>query len=500
MEKKTKEQRLDQNRTPYLDAYVSYLDSDPTCFDVPGHKRGHFETDLSRKLSPLFANDDVNAPYGMDNLAYPKTVIKEAEELMAQAMHADHCFFSVNGTTGGILAAFLGCLNEKDKVILPGNVHKSVINGLILSGAVPVFVSPQIDERLGVAAGVRTQDYIRAMDENKDAKAVFVINPTYFGVTSDLKRIVREAHRRKMIVICDEAHGSNFYFSDELPVSAMDAMADITSVSFHKNSGSLTQSSCLLVKGKNVNLLDVKKALNMLTSTSPNAILLCSLDAARKEMALRGKEVIHHDIEMAEKARKEINQIQGLYCYGEEYIDKENGKYDIDKTKLVIEVTGLGKYGYEAYKELRSLYNIQAELGEVNVILILVGPGTRNQDIDYLISSLKDYSRRNYGLHNRRKFPHRDFHYPKTACYPREGYDAPYKIIPLKDSVGEISAETVMAYPPGIPLILPGEVFDKKILDMIEFYHKEGGEILKETTIGKIKVIDQKLWHRKKES
>lgn len=499
MEKKPKEKRLSQEDTPYLDKYVQYLKSNPTCFDVPGHKMGHFETDLSRKLTPLFEQYDVNAPYGMDNLAYPKGVIKDSESLMAEAMHADHCLFSVNGTTGGILAMFLGCLSEKDKIILPGNVHKSVINGLILSGAVPVFVSPYIDEEQGVACQVRVEDYIQAMNENPDAKAVFVINPTYFGVTPDLKRLVREAHERSMIVMCDEAHGSNFYFSDELPVSAMDAKADISSVSFHKNSGSLTQSSVLLIRGKEVNTLDVRKAMMMLTSTSPNALLLCSLDASRKEMHFRGKEVIHHNIEMAARARKAIQEIAGLSCYGKEYIDPELGKYDIDRTKLVINVTGLGKYGYEAYKELRSLYNIQAELGEVNVILILIGPGTRDQDIDYLIESLKDYSRRNYGQHKRRKFPHRDFHYPKTACYPREGYDAPYKIINLKDSIGEISAETVMAYPPGIPLILPGEVFDQKILDMISFYHLEGGEILKDTSIGKIKVIDRELWKPKKE-
>lgn len=497
MEHKEKSARLDQSQTPYLDSYVAYLKSNPTCFDVPGHKMGHFKTDLDRKLSSAFSEYDVNAPYGLDNLAYPKGVIKQAEALMAEAMHADYCLFSVNGTSGGILAMFNGCLCDGDKVILPRNCHKSVINSLILSGAVPVFVTPEIDERLGVACSVRKEDYIRAMDENPTAKAVFVINPTYFGVTCDLKAIVREAHKRNMIVMADEAHGSNFYFSDELPVSAMDAAADIAAVSFHKNSGSLTQSSCLLVKGNRVNLIDVKKSMMMLTSTSPNAILLCSLDAARKEMFFRGKEVIHGNIEMAKRAREAINAIPGLYCYGEEYIDKSQGRFNIDKTKLVIEVTGLGRYGYEVYKDLRAIYNIQVELGEVNVILILLGPGTRNEDIDYLISSLKDYSKRNYGIHARRRFPHRDFHYPKMACYPRDGFDAPYKTINLKDSIGEISAETVMAYPPGIPLILPGEVFDKTILDMIEFYHKEGGEILKDTTIGKIKVIDREKWKEK---
>ncbi|MFA6829508.1 MAG: aminotransferase class V-fold PLP-dependent enzyme [Bacilli bacterium] len=489
-------EKEEQLKTPFLDAYVDYINSHPYPFDVPGHKLGGLETDLSRKISNLFAEYDANAPYGLDNLANPKTIIKEAEELAAKACHADHCLFSVNGTTGGVLAMLIACLDNKDKIILPRNVHKSVINGLILSGGVPIFVTPDIDKEHGVACGVSVNSMVKAMDDNPTAKAVFVINPTYFGVASDLRKIVHEAHKRNMIVITDEAHGSNFYFSDELPLSAMDCGADITSLSLHKNSGSLTQTSLILVKGNRLDFAEIKRAFTMVTSTSPNSIFLCSIDAARKEMVLRGKQLIHDNIEMADYCRTEIDKIPGLKTYGHEYVKKgdDSGRFEIDMTKLVIDVTGLGMYGYEVYKELRMKYNIQVELGEVSVILVLIGPGTTKQQIEYLLSSLRDMSKVHYKLHIRRKLPLYDYSYPISLVPPREGYDAPTKIVNLKDSVGEISGETVMAYPPGIPIIIPGEVINKDCIDLINFYRKEGGEVLKDTTIGKIKVIDREKW------
>lgn len=483
--------RKEQEETPFLDAYVEYVKSSPTPFDVPGHKLGSFETDLSRKISNLFAEYDANAPYGLDNLANPKSVIKKAEELTAKACHCDRVLFSVNGTTGGILAMFIGCLSKKDKVILPGNVHKSVINGLILSGAKPVFVSPEIDHERNIACGVSYENVVRAMDENPDAKAVFIIHPTYFGVVSDLKNIVKEAHKRNMIVMCDEAHGSNFYFSKELPISAMDAGADISSMSMHKGSGSLTQSSLVLVQGHLVDFYEVKKAMCMVTSTSPNSILLCSLDAARKEMALRGEEILHDDLLLSQYAREEINKIDGLHCYGKEYAkaSKDSGRFGIDETKLVIDVTGLSLYGYEAYRLLRMDYNVQIELGETDVILALIAPGTTKAHIERLLEALRDLSKKHYKQHPRRKFPHYDYKYPVSRMDPREAYDADYEIINLKDSIGRVSSETVMAYPPGIPILIPGEEINKDTLSLMDFYYKEGGEVLKDTPVNKIKVV-----------
>ncbi len=492
-----KDTTKEQEETPYLTALREYADSKPIPFDVPGHKLGSFHTDLSRTIDQTSFLYDANAPIGLDNLYNAKGVLKEAEDLAARCCKAKHCFFSVNGTTGGILSVVQACLYSKDKIILPRNIHKSVVNALIITGAIPIFVNPDIDEELGVACGMRYEDVVLAMDENPTAKAVFVINPTYFGVVSDLKRIVEEAHRRDMIVICDEAHGSNFYFSDELPLSAMEAGADITAMSMHKNSGSLTQTSMILMQGDRVDYYEVKRAFGMFSSTSPNPILLASLDAARKEMAIHGRDIIHEDLLLADYARKHLNQIPGIHVYGEEYVQRRNnsGVYALDGTKLVIETTRLGLYGYEVYKEIRKQSNIQLELGEVSVVLAIIGPGTTKEHVDCLIKAFALLSERFYDAGKVKEIPHYHYSYPKNLVSPRIAYDAPHRVVKIEDSVGEISAETVMAYPPGIPLVIPGEVISGDAVRLISFYHDEGGEVLKDTEYGYIKIIDRKNWY-----
>lgn len=487
----------EQEETPYLSALRDYVDSNPIPFDVPGHKLGSFHTDLFRTIDQASYLYDANAPIGLDNLYNAKGVLKKAEELAAKCCKASHCFFSVNGTTGGILTILQACLYSKDKIILPRNIHKSVVNALVIAGAIPIFVNPDIDEELGVACGMKYEDVVTAMDENPTAKAVFVINPTYFGVVSDLKRIVQEAHKRNMIVICDEAHGSNFYFSDELPFSAMEAGADITAMSMHKNSGSLTQTSMILMQGDRVDYYEVKRAFGMFSSTSPNPVLLASLDAARKEMALHGKDIIHQCLLLAEDARKRLNRIPGIHVYGDEYVSKRDnsGVYGIDRTKLVIKTTGLGLYGYEVYKEIRKQSNIQLELGEVSVVLAIISPGTTKEHIDRLVDAFLRLSERFYDANGAKEIPHYRYSYPENLVSPRVAYDAPHKVVKLEDSIGEISAETVMAYPPGIPLVIPGEIISGDAVKLISFYHDEGGEVLKDTEYGFIKIIDRRNWY-----
>lgn len=485
----------EQEKTPFLDAYINYIKSKPVCFDVPGHKRGSFITDLSRKISPIILENDVNAPYGLDNLYNPKSVILESQTLAAKAFHADKCYFSVNGTTGGILTMFLACLKSHDKVILPRNVHKSVINALIISGAVPIFINPVIDESLGIANGVTVSSIQQAIEENSDVKAIFIINPTYYGVCSNLKEIVRIAHLKNILVMVDEAHGSNFVFNDKLPLSAMDCNADISSLSIHKNSGSLTQSSIILTKGNLIDSSQVKKAFSMLSSTSPNSLFLCSIDAARKEMAIRGKEVLNNNLLLASYARNKIDQIEGLKVLDSTYINKMNssGVYSLDETKLVIDVTSLNMYGYDVYKKLRMEYNIQVELGEVTLILALIGPGSTKEDVDKLISALTDISKK-CDRNTKLSIPKFKYNYPTSLVKPTIAFDAPYKRVKLSDSIGEISAETIMAYPPGIPILIPGEIISIDAINLINFYYDEGGEVLKDSEEGVIKVIDQSKW------
>lgn len=487
--------KLDQNREPFLEACINYLNSNPIPFDVPGHKMGGYTTDLVKYAGEQVFKADFNAPLGLDNLYHPKGVILEAEELAADAFHAERAIFSVNGTTGGILTVLNAVLRAKDKIILPRNVHKSVINGLIMSGAYPIFVKPDIDAQTGIANGVKLETYIKAMDENPDAKAIFVINPTYFGITSSLKRIVEEAHKRDIIVICDEAHGAHFVFNDKMPISAMDANADIAVLSVHKTALSLTQTSLILIKSKLIDVSRVEKVFAMLSSTSPNHILLASLDAARKTLYFKGQELIDKTIELANYARNELNKIDGIYVFNKEYCNSDS-RFDFDQTKLVINIAKLGITGFEVLKELRKIFNIQLELAEVSEVLAIVGIGSKKQQIDTLIEGFKYLSKKYFNEKSKLTIPHFDYEYPILMTRPREAFNAPSKIVPITDALGEISAESIMIYPPGIPIAIPGELISKNALDLVEFYLENGGVLLSDSPEGYIKVIDQSKWYK----
>ena len=483
-----------QSLTPIFTAIKKYVESNPAPFDVPGHKMGKFKTELATYCSDMLYKLDINAPIGLDNLYHATGVIKQAEELCAEVFHADECIFSVNGTTGGILSMIVGLLSQNDKIILPRNVHKSVINALILSGAVPVFVIPDYDLENGIANGVPFENYKLAIDSNPDAKAVFVINPTYFGVCSDLRKIVEYAHSKDMIVICDEAHGSHFYFNKELPVSAMNASADISSLSMHKTAGSLTQSSLILIKGDRVDISKVKKAFSMFSSTSPNHLLLASIDVARKKLYFEGEELLNDTLALAKYARTKLNQIKGIKVFDKHYCHKD-GRFDFDLTKLVIKVTNLGLSGFDVYRMVREEFNIQLELAEVGLVLCILTIGSTKDDVDRLIEAFKVLSDRYYAIRKTKIIPKFKFRYPKRVCTPFQAFNAPKKLIDLEESVGEICGESLMIYPPGIPLAIPGEVITLQAVHLIEYYLKQGGVLLSDSPEGYVKVIDKNKWY-----
>ena len=483
-----------QNNTPFFSEMKKYIESDPTCFDVPGHKMGNFDNDLEEYAGKTLYKLDVNAPIGLDNLYHPHGVIKEAEDLLADLYNVDEALFSINGTTGGIMTMIIGTIDAKEKIILPRNVHKSIINSLILSGAYPIFVMPDTDPETGIANGVKIDNYIKAMDENPDAKAVFVINPTYFGVTSNIKKLAKEAHERNMIVIADEAHGSHLYFHEDLPLGAMAAGADISSVSLHKTFGSLTQSSAILINKQRINVSRIKKVYAMLSSTSPNHILLASIDVARKRMALDGHKLLSNTLDLARKTRERINKILGFHCLDKSYLDG-NGRFDIDETKLVINTSEVGLSGFEIFKLMREVENVQMELGEISELLAIFTIGTTQKDADRLVEGLQKISDKYYDITDIKTIPHFSYSFPELIVRPREAFHAPSKVISLDDAVGEISAESIMIYPPGIPLAIPGEIITQNAIDLLHFYEKEGGVVLSDSPDGYIKVLDQDKWY-----
>ena len=325
---------LSQTNAPIEEALVRMKRARLVPFDVPGHKRGRGNPELAEFLGTACLDVDVNSMKMLDNLCHPVSVIRDAEHLAAEAFRAAHAFFMVSGTTGSVQAMILSTVGRGDKIIMPRNVHRSAINALILCGAVPIYVNPGIEDTLGIALGMRTDDVAAAMERHPDAKAVFVNNPTYYGICSDLRAITEKAHARGMKVLVDEAHGTHLYFSDRLPTAAMDAGADMAAISMHKSGGSLTQSSILLC-ADTMPLGYVHQIINITQTTSASYLLLASLDISRRNLALRGREVIDRIIGLVAYARDEINAIGDYYAYGRELIDGD-AVYDFDTTKLSI--------------------------------------------------------------------------------------------------------------------------------------------------------------------
>lgn len=450
---------------PLMDAIREYDEKDVIPFDVPGHKHGKGTKELVDFFGERVMRIDVNSMKCLDNIGNPVSVIKEAQDLLADAYGADHAFFLTNGTSSGVQAMIMSACQAGDKVILPRNAHKSAINALILGGITPVYVQPEMDENLGIAMGVTLDKIREAIAINPEAKAVFLINPTYYGASSNLKAIVELCHKNDMAVLVDEAHGAHLHFHEELPMSAMEAGADMSAVSLHKTGGSLTQSSGLLLKEGIIDKNRVKTILNLTTSTSASYLLMASLDGARKILATRGREILCEKLELVRWARKEINAIDGMYAFSTELVDKE-GVFSFDETKLGINVSKLGLTGFQAYDILRDEYNIQMELGDIYNVLGIVSLGDSKDAIEALVDALKDISL---------KYKKEEFkcdllalENPEVVIIPRDAFYMEKKILPLTDSVGEISGEYIMAYPPGIPILSPGERITKSIIDYIE--------------------------------
>ncbi len=487
--------KLNQNKTPYLDALKKYVNADVLPLDVPGHHMGNVKNGLKSFLGDMSFRADVNAPIGMDNLANPHGVLLEAEQLMADFCHADHSLFLINGTSSGILAMIMTACHANERIILPRNVHKSIVSALILSGASPVYVAPKLDAELEIANQPTVEDYIKAMQRYPTAKAVFVINPTYFGAVNDLKRIVKEAHDRGMMVLVDEAHGAHYYFDKTGPISAMDAGADMASVSFHKTGGSLTQSSVLLLKSKTITREAVQKSLNILNTTSPSSILIASLDAARQYVATKGQENMNNVHKLSSYAREQISKIKGFVPCGKEHF-LSRGCYDYDETKLVIKLENLNINGFELYHLLKDEYDIQVELAETYVIMGVLALGNSHSQMVRFVKALKDVSKKHYN----KKYTYQKhafgIEFPFQIIRPRAAFHAPGKRVPLEKAVNQISKESIMIYPPGIPLIVPGEVFTKELVERIKEYKKLNVTILSDYGADYVNIIDIDRWNR----
>jgi len=478
-----------QLKTPYLDALKKYVEDEVVTFDVPGHKKGKIPNDFIEFVGRKTYICDVNVPRGLDNLNNPTGPIKEAQDLCAKAFNVDKAYFVMNGTSMAIQAMIMSCMKAKEVVIMPRNVHKSAIDALVLSGAVPVFITPIIDEEYGFANGVSTYNVIQAIDENPHAKAIYLVYPTYFGSVCDIETIVTYAHKKKMLVLVDEAHGTAYNFSNKLPKSAIEAGADLVASSMHKTGASLTQSSILLSQGNRVDYDRIRTTLNMLHTTSPSSIFLASLDAARKTMYFDGELLIDKMVKLYDFAEKEINKkCKYIHVLTDKYFHKI-GVFKHDHTKLVISVKELGLSGKKVYDLLKDEYNVQAELGEMYVVLFSFGIGNIEKDIKALIKALVDIDMKYKTEVKDLEFPVK-YEFPKMFVRPREAFHGAKKYVNYLDSEGEISGESIMIYPPGIPLVIPGERINKNTVELIKHYYSIGALVLKSSEGTKVKVLN----------
>lgn len=468
---------MNQNQTPLLDAIVDYTRERPTYFKIPGHR---YEKGISPRWRQWTGDGifqfDLTEAEGLDDLHCPEGVIKEAQELAAEIFHAKATYFLVNGTTCGNEAMVLTCAGEKEKIMVPRNAHKSVLMGLILSGAEPVYLMPRFDEKTGLCGSIMPEDVEEGFKKHPDCKGVFLVSPTYYGVCSNIRKISEICHKNNAILMVDEAHGGHLYFgkksmgTDKLPQGAILQGADICAQSMHKVTGSLTQSSLLHVGSDRIDRGRLEANLHMVQSTSPSYLLMTSLDAARYELAMHGPQMLSRALELAENARSRINKIKGMHCYGKEIINENI--YDLDTTRLVISASDLGITGFELADRLYEEYRVGLELADEKNVVAVVTYANEREDIQNLVDALEKIAQNTIqSQENIKNFSMPSV--PESVLSPRQAYFAPKKRISWENAKGKITGEALIPYPPGIPLVNPGEIITDEIWEYMEYYRRE---------------------------
>ncbi|MEA4846446.1 MAG: aminotransferase class I/II-fold pyridoxal phosphate-dependent enzyme [Clostridiaceae bacterium] len=455
------------DRIPILKSLIEYKDEGAVPFHMPGHKRGsiHKKTGLDFLFENILALDTTEVP-GVDNLHCPEGAIFEAQRLAAEAFGADHSFFLVNGTTSGIYSMIMASANPGDKIVIPRNCHSSVYGAVILGRLVPVYIEPEIDNELGMAMGIKTGALENILEKHKDAKAVVITYPTYYGVCSDLKKIAETVHKKGMLLLVDEAHGSHFCFNERLPLSAIEAGADMTSQSIHKTLPAMTQSSMLHVKSKKVDIEKLKIFLQLTQTTSPSHILLASLDTARFIMQQFGRELLDDVIDWSGWARNEINKISGLYCLGSDRIGKY-GISDFDPTRITVNFGALGISGTKVGDILRKDFKIQVEMADLYNIVAITTIGDDRADYERLTDALKSIEAIRGG--NTQTIPSTAFfRTPEPSLMPWEALYYEKEQVDMGQSIGRTCGEMIIPYPPGIPVLMPGEPITGEIYEYLK--------------------------------
>lgn len=462
-----------QENTPLLDAITEFIRTKPAYFRIPGHR---LERGISRKWtdkvgSEIFAYDVTETPF-TDDLHSPEGAILEAQELLSELYRAKQSFFLVNGTTCGNEAMILSAAFEGQEIMVARNAHKSAMMGLIISGAKPVYVMPEVFDEWGLQGGIRPEAVRKTFEEYPHCKALFLVSPSYYGLTSDLKEIADICHAYGAMLLVDEAHGGHLYFHDELPLGALEQNADMCVQSMHKVTGALTQSSVLHVKSQLADCERVSSNLHIVQSTSPNYLLMTSLDCARYELAMHGKEMMTRALQLADGTREKLNRIPGFRCLGSEAVGQA-AIAGLDRTRLVISAKGLGLTGFMLEELLFEKYAVNMELADYENVLAVVTYANTEEEMERLVAACRDIAS-SYVITSEKSCTQPMLpQLPRQVLTPRQAYFAASQEIPWQQAVGRVSAEMIAPYPPGIPIIYPGEEITKEIWEYLEIFRKE---------------------------
>ncbi len=478
---------LDQSRAPYFQALLDYVEAGVIPFHTPGHVQGHgMDLAFREFVGENVCAIDLTPMPGIDDLLQPTEAIKEAQELAADAYGADYSYFLINGSTSGNQCMMMAAVNPGDEIAVPRNSHKSMLGGLVMSGARPIYMQPEVDAELRMDHCVTPQTVAATIAAHPNLVAVYLVSPTYYGAAADLAYIERIVHDAGKVLLVDEAWGPHFHFHPDLPLSATAAGADISINSTHKMLSSFSQCAMLHYRGNRVPLDRLQSVLKMFLSTSPNLPMVASLDVARKQMATEGFELLSRTIALANETRERLNRIEGIYCFGEE-LQGRKGIFDLDPTKITVTVKGLGYTGYEASAILRKRYNIQVELADLFNVVALITIGTRRDSAERLIYAFEELARDDRAIDMfapsgilEQRLKRGTFHMPgipPMRMLPRDAFLAQTEFVEFRHSVGRICAETLTPYPPGIPVIAPGEEITAETVDYLRLELKAGVRI-----------------------
>lgn len=459
------------SKLPLVEKVLEYIKENNTLLCMPGHKggKGFLKTPIGKELYKNIIKMDITEVDGLDNLHNAEGVIKESQECLSKLYKSRKSYFLINGSTSGNITMIFSSFNEKDKIIVERNCHKSIFNGIILRKLQPIFIENKINKKYDAPLSIDEEHFLRVLKENSDAKGIVITYPNYYGICCNLEYIIREAKKRNMKVLIDGAHGAHFGICEELPKNPIELGADMVVMSSHKTLPSFTQTAYLHV-GKNMDTTKVEFYLKMFSSTSPSYMLMCSMDYARFYMQEYGKEDYNKLIILMNEYKDKINNVNGFHVLGKEDIDSGE---EIDPTRYVINL----QKGYSAYKFSNYLKKngIQAEMNDTQNVILIFSPFNEIEDFNKLYETIKKCNIENL---KEKYYNILNYNIPEKKLNPFEVLNEKVKYIELEKAFGKICAENIVPYPPGVPLVVMGEVLNESIIDIIKYYLKNKKDVM----------------------